>query len=820
MRRSLRVFIAAISSLLFLLGNPTNLAAVEFAAAKSYPVGTNPAAIVVGDFNGDGKPDIAVANSVSNNVSILFGNGDGTFQSAVNFAAGNSPSGIAVGDFNGDGKLDLALFQPGNPGNSLPEAGSISILLGNGDGTFQAPKTTALTAFATAMVVADFDLDKKSDLAVSNVDNSTGTLVVSLSIFLGNGDGTFQSAKQTSIPSTSGRAALSAADFDGDGKPDIAVGTSSGILILLGKGDGTFSQGATIPVTLVVESILTADFNLDGKVDLLVNSSGGGCGGFFRCHFFSNIGVFLGNGDGTFQGEQIVASGGTFAGGGVLSPFVGDFNGDGKLDVAYVRNNSLEIQLGKGDGTFSFVISTGIAATSSNMPGPAPAVTGDFNGDKLSDLAVIDDATNSVSVVLNASPTSGADVAIASLTANPQPALVGSNLTYSIEVVNSGPQDATNVSMTDTLPPGVTFASATATQGTCAGTSAVTCALGSLPSPSFVSVTVVVTPNQAGSIVDTASVTATEPDLVPNNNTASVTSTVVLPADLAVTNTASASSITLGSNISYTLKVTNNGPASATNVMLADDVTSSVNVVSFTQSQGSCPAGPSSGCNLGTLAPGATATATFVVTPNAAGPLTSIASVGADQPDQNTSNNVANVTVNVTDFTLTPASGTVTAQTGQQVTDILTLTGESGFSGAATLRCAVTGPAPLATCKVSPSSVMLGSSAVTSTLTITAPATLAALAFPQDEGSHYTIYAGILPLPALSLVVMGLFSHKSKNRRRGFLLVGGSAIVLFAMLAGCGGGGSTPAPTQNYTVTVTATSGSLQHSTTVSLTVQ
>src|SRR5215469_15577325 len=115
----------AIVILLVLVRIPVTLAAINFAAPRSYPVGTSPMAISVGDFNGDGKIDIAVANNGSGDVSILLGNGDGTFQSAVNFSAGNNPKAIAVGDFNGDGKLDLAVFQPG----TSSAAGSVSILL-------------------------------------------------------------------------------------------------------------------------------------------------------------------------------------------------------------------------------------------------------------------------------------------------------------------------------------------------------------------------------------------------------------------------------------------------------------------------------------------------------------------------------------------------------------------------------------------------------------------------------------------------------------------------------------------------------------------
>jgi len=171
------------------------------------------------------------------------------------------------------------------------------------------------------------------------------------------------------------------------------------------------------------------------------------------------------------------------------------------------------------------------------------------------------------------------------------------------------------------------------------------------------------------------------------------------------------------------------------------------------------------------------------------------------------------------DFTLTPASTTFTTQTGAQVTDALTLTAQNGFAGPVTLTCAVTGPAPMATCAVSPSSVTLGSGSGTSTLTMTAPTSLAAVACPLSEENHSTAYAVVLPFPGLLLGLIGLASRMFQNRRRSLLALGGS-VLLFAVLAGCGGGSATHVTPQNYMVTVTAKSGSLQRSTTVNLTVQ
>src|SRR4029077_2273341 len=248
------------------LGFPVDSRAVNFAAAVNYPAGASPIGVVVGDFNGDGKPDIAVANSVDGSVSILLGNGDGTFKAATVFAAGIAPGSIAIGDFNNDGKLDLAVFKQGD-GASV--AGTVNILMGKGDGTFQAPQTLTLGLTASAMAVGDFDVDKKSDLAVSNHDANSGNVTVD--ILLSKGDGTFQAAKTSPVVSA-GTGLFAVADLDNDTKPDLAVVGSGGLTILRGQGDGTFLQGTALAVA-PPNAILTADFNGDGKMDLVVKTT-------------------------------------------------------------------------------------------------------------------------------------------------------------------------------------------------------------------------------------------------------------------------------------------------------------------------------------------------------------------------------------------------------------------------------------------------------------------------------------------------------------------------------------------------------------------
>src|SRR5262249_51928139 len=165
------------SSVSVLLGNGDG----TFQPARNFTAGTNPRSVAVGDFNGDGILDLAVANL--NNVSVLLGNGDGTFRAARSFAAGRAPSSVAVGDFNGDGLLDLAVVGRDN----------VSVLLGNGDGTFWAARNFPTGIYPSSVAVGHFNDDGLLDLAVANFGGDSG-LGSSVSVLLGNGDGTFRAA--------------------------------------------------------------------------------------------------------------------------------------------------------------------------------------------------------------------------------------------------------------------------------------------------------------------------------------------------------------------------------------------------------------------------------------------------------------------------------------------------------------------------------------------------------------------------------------------------------------------------------------------------
>src|SRR6266699_2151245 len=327
--KRLSLLVAATSSLLLAFPNRTLAQTPLFNPQTEYVAGSQqgPSNIVVGDFNGDGKPDLAVANFGDWNVYVLLGNGDGTFQVArsVYFNGGGARFWyIAEGDFNGDGKLDLAVTDYSN--------NNVSVLLGNGDGTFQAPRTFPVGIHPAQVAVGDFNGDGKPDLVASNVDSNT------ISVLLGNGDGTFQAAQSLPVGLNPWYFALG--DFNSDGILDLAVADygcsqechpspSNTVLVLLGNGDGTFRPAPNLTVGNGPAGVAVADLNGDGKPDLVV------------ANFDDNtLSVLLGNGDGTFQAAQnyLVDSAPVFVA-------VGDLNGDGKPDLAVADLHTFNISV-------------------------------------------------------------------------------------------------------------------------------------------------------------------------------------------------------------------------------------------------------------------------------------------------------------------------------------------------------------------------------------------------------------------------------------------------------------------------------------------
>ena len=291
------------------------------AFAGDYPTGTYPKFIISADFRNDGIKDIVTANYHDSSISVLLGNGNGTLEPAVNYPVGAYPTGLSAADFRGNGKLDLVVANAINPHQtSCPTCGlqGVSVLLGNGDGTFQ-PNVFYAVASGTAWVSAkDVNGDGIPDIIAAAYH------VNAVSVLLGNGDGTFQPAINIRVGKVPHSIAV--ADFNGDGIPDLAVGNmySNNVEILIGVGNGHFKAGATFAVGQVPHSICHGDFNGDGKVDLAsanINSD--------------NVTVLLGNGDGTFQPGVNYPTGK-----GTTSVYPADFNGDGITDLVAANSGA------------------------------------------------------------------------------------------------------------------------------------------------------------------------------------------------------------------------------------------------------------------------------------------------------------------------------------------------------------------------------------------------------------------------------------------------------------------------------------------------
>ncbi|MGA7157738.1 MAG: Ig-like domain repeat protein [Acidobacteriaceae bacterium] len=354
------------------VGNVTTT--FSMVTAQSPAVGQNPAYVVRADFNADGISDLAVLNEVGHSITILLGKGDGTFQAAPNTlqlsSQGSGPLMAVVGDFNRDGNADLAVVM----GNTS----TIAVFLGHGDGTFAPAILNSQTAAVSSMlVVADFNGDGIEDLAV---ENSTSSGSGSVSILLGNGDGTFN-ASNVVASGISFPADLVEADFNGDGIPDLAFvngAVASSVVVLLGNGDGTFK---TLPAVLTPDyltCLAVGDFNQDGKPDIFVDAAYG-------------TETLLGNGDGTFSAP---ASSPPIIGPTPQGIAVADFNGDGKPDVALLFEDvsTVSTLLGNGDGTFGAAAGVPLPAGAE----PTSIVAGDWNGDGIPDLAVVNQNLSSV----------------------------------------------------------------------------------------------------------------------------------------------------------------------------------------------------------------------------------------------------------------------------------------------------------------------------------------------------------------------------------------------------------------------------------------
>src|ERR1700730_3803564 len=365
----------------------------DFQSELRFPSGGVPISIAVGDFDSDGKLDMVVANSADGTVGVYLGKGDGTFLTPVFYPVGDFPIAVVVGDFNADGKPDVAVANFNI--DQLTNGDSVSVLMGNGDGTFQPAVDYVVGTRPIALVIADLDGNGTADIAVANNSDNT------ISVLLGKGDGTFQTPR--TYPSGVGPHSVAAADFNGDGKLDLAIANCPvSVLGVLSPFEcppaGTDGPGSISvllgngdgtfqrPLSLTV---LAAPYNI-AAADL----NGDGKPDIVATHNVVNgsASVLVGHGDGSFD-PAVTFSGGDYIEGLVIA----DFNGDGKLDIVTGNaNHQISELLGIGDATFQPAANYAVGVNEGRV-----SAIGDFDSDGRPDIAVVTD-NNIVSVFLNA----------------------------------------------------------------------------------------------------------------------------------------------------------------------------------------------------------------------------------------------------------------------------------------------------------------------------------------------------------------------------------------------------------------------------------
>jgi hypothetical protein len=420
---------------------------VSFAPAVTYSSGGSggigPGSLVVADVNGDGIPDIIVGNSggTISSVGVLLGNGDGTFQPALPTYIGGSLvefSSVAVADVNRDGTPDLVVATCCESNGE----GEAAVLLGNGDGTFQAPLFYDAGGNASALVVTDVNGDGNPDIVFTNYNDADNSTV---SVLLGNGNGTFQPALISAAPDDAGT--LIIADVNGDGKPDALIYTNT-ISVLLGNGDGTF-QPATYYEGGYCSSLAVGDVNGDGIPDLVTANSGlESCG--LNAQGFA--GILLGNGNGTFQPVvNYLAINNTGIGVGDVA--LADVNGDNNLDVM-VTSGLAPVDLGGATfGTVGVLLGNGNGTLQTAVPfqtgggGTQEVVSADLNDDGRPDIVVANWDPYAVGVMLNS--TGSAEPSATTLTSSLNPSNFGQTVTLTAAVTSSSGTPAGTVTFYD-----------------------------------------------------------------------------------------------------------------------------------------------------------------------------------------------------------------------------------------------------------------------------------------------------------------------------------------------------------------------------------
>jgi len=720
-----------------------------FQTRLDYPAGPEPYSVVAADFNGDGIFDLAVTNSNcsafpncnAGTVSIMFGNGDGTFQSPVPYSTGTDtdPYSLAVGDFNGDKIPDLVVTNYAT--------NTVSLFLGSGDGIFQGHVDFPTGREPDAVAVGDFNGDHNFDLVVANFHDNT------VSVLLGTGTGTFQSAVTYSVGH--GPVDVAVGDFNGDKKLDLVVinETDNNASVLLGNGDGTFQAQVAYPIVAGGNplSVVVGDFNGDGTPDLAVAD-----------YQSQQVSILLGKGDGSFQTAKEYPTGANPS-----SVVLGDFNGDGKLDVALASTplgsspgNLVSVLLGNGDGTFQApsVYGTGSQAYS--------AAVGDFNGDGAVDIAVANGISNTVSILLN---TQGNQI---TLNASTNPSTYGGSVTFTTTV---------KASMTGAPTP-------TGTVTLWNGSSK----LGSSPLNASGVATLALTTLPVGSNTILAAYSG-DSNFQANASHAMKQTVQTANTNLALASSSSSANLTLTATISSQSSTMPTGPVS-----FVDGATA-----------------------LGTSSLNSSGIATFSTSALAAGPHSITASYGGNSNFNSSTSSVLPVTAG---FTLAAAAlSPASVAPGGSSTSSVTVTPVNGFNlSGVTFTCAVSPAAtPAPVCTVGSVSISNGTGTASVTVSTTGSERAAAdhrRSLLNAKSSTSTLLAFAMLIPGILFITGGA---GKEHRRRLFAYFLGALVLGGCMLqVACGGGSSgssttTPPPASGtpagtYTVTVTGSSNGVQ----------
>ncbi|MGA2729768.1 MAG: FG-GAP-like repeat-containing protein [Terracidiphilus sp.] len=755
-----------------------------------------PNAYVVGDFNGDGFLDIAETvpgmpigqyGSIPAHEIVMLGDGAGDFTPAASLTLQAHFDQAETGDFNGDGILDLALFGLGT--------NQITILLGKGDGTFTQGQTFTAGAQGDnipAFFVADLNGDGIDDMAF--FDATTSLLLV----FLGNGDGTFTASllPPSSLGSAKGPA-FAVGDFNGDGIPDLALGSiqdaGSAVTILQGNGDGTFTATGTFPISGGA-SIVAGDFNGDGNLDL-ATGGGGGMGG--------TVTILLGDGHGSFSPAP-GSPYGTYPNITTTFPaYFGDFNGDDKLDLMIQG----QIFLGNGDGTFT--------ADPNSGPGESPNAVGDFNGDGLTDLV----------------SSSGVSLAAMQLAATDINGFAGKPGAGPQMVVASYPGDSNykaSTSPATSLPSGTIASTVTVTASATSPVQGLPVVLTATVTSSGIAPTGQVTLYAGSAVLGTATLNSSSSATLTTSTLALGASSIIVRYAGDTNNAQSTSAV---------LVVTVTAPGSTASTVTVKPAATTVAAgqpltVSITVSGAAGGATPSGSVNLATGSystwqPLSSGTASFTLP---AGTLSSGANtLTASYPgDPVYAAGTATATVTVPPVLVTiPAPPSVAP--GGSTTATATFSAGTTYQGTLNLTCALTtsptGAQSLPTCTMNPTSVAIATGGTgTSVLTVkTIAASTASLRKPSP-GNFWRIGGGGTVLALL--LTCGI----SSRRRRWISMLALLAVFSVVVTIGCGGGSSTKGSTGspgttagNYVFTVTGTdasNASIAATTTVTVTVQ